>query len=300
VLSRSRTRAEPMELFWHRRDSESPTTSGSRRRRRGRATTAGTGRARIFVFDRRARPRERCAVRRLLDGLAALRDDYRDRGSDLLARGAPRPSSRTGCRASTPSASSGTGLLGGSLASATRARTALNDAGIDREVLHDAVLHTPESIRTNAGDLYSVYSYYWKKWTDCVADPPRRRPMRAIPLTPAIGFGSSGPMAAPRPTVVPIDRPRRRRRPACARRFGVQEPEGCRSRRYRGGPAIGSTTSLRCARRTTPSDHPAREATPRMSAFLKYGEIGCERRTRRRKTRDGDGGGKDRGARRGR
>ncbi|MFO7832581.1 MAG: deoxyribodipyrimidine photo-lyase, partial [Halohasta sp.] len=39
-------------------------------------------------------------------------------------------------------------------------RQALNEAEISRESFHDAICHEPGSITTNAGDPYSVFTYF--------------------------------------------------------------------------------------------------------------------------------------------
>ncbi|MFB6094846.1 MAG: deoxyribodipyrimidine photo-lyase, partial [Halodesulfurarchaeum sp.] len=48
----------------------------------------------------------------------------------------------------------------------------LEDRGIAHDQYHDLVLHEPRSILTSAGEPYSVFSYYWKKWRDREADEP--------------------------------------------------------------------------------------------------------------------------------
>jgi len=243
-------------------------------------------------------------VRRLLDGLAALRDDYRDRGSDLRRR--PRPLTVLPELAAALDAERvvwNQDYSGLARERDAGVRTALNDAGIDREVLHDAVLlHTPESIRTNAGDPYSVYSYYWKKWTDRVADPPAPTPdagdlVDAGDLTAAVGTdgGAETDGGAAIDRVAVGD-------PACARRFGVRRARsGCRSRRHRGGPRSarrlplgGGVLVRRRARLPGARGDLAHVRVPEVRRDRgARGVRGDERR-------DGDGGGKDRGARRGR
>ena len=167
-----------MELFWHRRDLRVADNVGLAAATGTRGDDRGPA-APVFVFDPDVLDHASdVRVRRLLDALAALREDYRDRGSDLLvARGDPE--------AVLPEVADALDVdrvvwnrdySGLARERDAGVRTALNDAGIDREAHHDAVLHTPDSIRTNAGDPYSVYSYYWKKWTDRVTDPPAPTP----------------------------------------------------------------------------------------------------------------------------
>ena len=88
-----------MELFWHRRDLRLADNVGlaaaaDRRGAEGNAdgdVTETDAVAGMFVFDDDVLAHASdVRVRRLLDGLAALRANYRDRGSDLLvARGDP-------------------------------------------------------------------------------------------------------------------------------------------------------------------------------------------------------------------
>ena len=162
-----------MELFWHRRDLRLADNVGL-------AAAADRGEvAGVFVFDDDVLAHASdVRVRRLLDGLASLRDDYRDRDSDLLvARGDPA----TVLPELAESLDADRVVWNRDYSGLARerdaeVRKALNEAGIEREAHHDAVLHTPDSIRTNAGDPYSVYTYYWRKWTDRETDPPAPTP----------------------------------------------------------------------------------------------------------------------------
>ncbi|SNR52641.1 cryptochrome/photolyase family protein [Halorubrum vacuolatum] len=158
-----------MDLFWHRRDLRVADNLGL-------ATAAERGPiASVFVFDTDVLAHASdVRVRRLLDGLEALRDAYRDRGSDLLlAHGDPAsilPALAEGLDADRVVWNRD--YSGLARERDARVRRALAEAGVERDAHHDAVLHTPDSIRTNAGDPYSVYSYYWKKWRDREVDDP--------------------------------------------------------------------------------------------------------------------------------
>jgi deoxyribodipyrimidine photo-lyase len=155
--------AERMRIHWHRRDLRAADNRGL-----AEAASADTV-VPVFVFDddvlaHAGSPR----VRFMLDSLAALRSWYRERGSDLVvARGDPR--------AVLPAlaAEYGADVVGwnrdySGLARERDAavRRALDDAGVAREAVHDAIHHEPGSITTNQGDPYAVYSYFWKKWRD--------------------------------------------------------------------------------------------------------------------------------------
>ena len=165
-----------MELFWHRRDLRVTDNVGLA------AAADRDAVAPLFVFDdavleHAGAPR----VRYLLDALDALREAYRDRGSDLLlARGDPTevlPALAAALAAARVVWNRHSSGRAGRRDAAVR--QALDEADVPREAHHDAVLHTPDSIRTNAGDPYSVYTYYWKKWDDREADDPASTPGEA-------------------------------------------------------------------------------------------------------------------------
>ncbi|EMA64159.1 cryptochrome/photolyase family protein [Halorubrum lipolyticum] len=307
-----------MELFWHRRDLRVADNVGLAAATGARDDDRGPA-APVFVFDPDVLDHASdVRVRRLLDGLAALRADYRDRGSDLLvARGDPEtvlPELAGALDADRVVWNRDySGLARERDASV---RTALNDAGIDREAHHDAVLHTPDSIRTNAGDPYSVYTYYWKKWTGRETDAPAPTPeasdlVDADALATTVG-GDGGALAdgGGRPDGgVEADRVAVGDLPSPAD-LGFAEPDadigaaGTEAARDRLDAFLSEAVFSYDAER----DYPAREATSRMSAFLKYGEIGVrevyeaterataaaeERTAKDDEAADGDGGGSD-------
>ncbi|WP_416841181.1 cryptochrome/photolyase family protein [Haloferax sp. DFSO52] len=152
-----------MHLYWHRRDLRTADN-------RGLVTAAAEDDVvPCFVFDTEVlthagSPR----VRYLLDALAELRASYRAAGSDLLVgRGDPRtlvPAIATTLDVDRVVWNEDyTGLARTRDAAV---RLALDDAGVGRESVHDAIFHQPGSITTNAGEPYSVYTYFWKKWRD--------------------------------------------------------------------------------------------------------------------------------------
>jgi deoxyribodipyrimidine photo-lyase len=262
-----------MELFWHRRDMRLADNVGLAAAA-DRSAVAG-----VFVFDDDVLAHASdVRVRRLLDGLAALRDDYRDRGSDLLvARGDPEtvlPELAGALDADHVVWNRDYSGLARERDAAVR--KALNDAGIEREAHHDAVLHTPDSIRTNAGDPYSVYTYYWRKWTDRETDPPAPTP-EATDLVDADALAETlesddGAIADGGVDTDPVavgDLP-------APDDLGFAEPDadvgpaGTAAARERLDAFLSEAVFAYDDER----DYPAREATSRMSAFLKYGEIG--------------------------
>ncbi|SEL58658.1 cryptochrome/photolyase family protein [Haloferax larsenii] len=152
-----------MQLHWHRRDLRTADN-------RGLATAAAEDVvAPLFVFDdavleHAGSPR----VRYMLDALAELRASYRSRGSDLLvARGDPRSLVPAVADAlDTERVVWNVDYSGLAQERDADVRLALDEAGTDRETVHDAIIFPPGSITTNAGDPYSVYTYFWKKWRD--------------------------------------------------------------------------------------------------------------------------------------
>ncbi|WP_411966711.1 cryptochrome/photolyase family protein [Haloferax sp. YSSS75] len=162
-----------MDLYWHRRDLRVADN-------RGVTEAASEGDVvPLFVFDEAVldhagSPR----VQYMLDALDALRASYRAADSDLLVgRGDPRRL--------VPALASELGAdrvvwnedySGLARERDAAVRLALDDAGISRASVHDAIFHPPGSITTNAGDPYSVYTYFWKKWRDREKPDPYPEP----------------------------------------------------------------------------------------------------------------------------
>ncbi|MFB6194387.1 MAG: deoxyribodipyrimidine photo-lyase, partial [Halobaculum sp.] len=158
-----------MPIFWHRRDLRAADNRGLHE-----AATDGPVLP-VFVFDdavleHAGNPR----VRFMLDALADLREQYRERGSDLLTvRGDPREE--------LPALAAEHGVEAvhwnedySKLARERDAevRQALESAGIGRFSHRDQVHHEPGEITTNKGEPYSVYTYFWKKWRDREKEAP--------------------------------------------------------------------------------------------------------------------------------
>lgn len=149
-----------METVWHRRDLRVADNA---------AVASADEVLPVFVLDdavleHAAPPR----VAFLLDALRSLRDDYRDLGGDLLIeRGDPREV--------LPRLADEHGVEGviwnRDYSRLARERDeavadALDEEGIETQTFKDAVLHEPDEIFTNAGDPYSVFTYYHRKWVD--------------------------------------------------------------------------------------------------------------------------------------
>jgi deoxyribodipyrimidine photo-lyase len=247
-----------VRIHWHRRDLRTADN---------RALALATGMAPgvdaadgpvlpVFVLDddvlaHAAPPR----VRFLLDALAALRERYRERGSDLhVARDDPRerlPALATSYDADAVAWNRDySGLARGR---DDDVRAALADAGVEHDSFHDHIHHEPGSITTAEGEHYSVYSYFRKKWHDREkADP--------LPAPPA---GALADVAGdPLPSLADL---------------GFDEPEA-------DVPAAGPGPAReRLAafcdgpiyRYERDRDYPARDGTSRLSAHLKWGTVGA-------------------------
>ena len=150
-----------MRVHWHRRDLRLADNRGIA------ATDEAT--VGLFVFDDEALatagpPR----VAFLLAALSALREQYRERGGELmLARGDPSevvPAVATACDADRVTWCRD--YSGFARERDAAVRTALVDVGVDREAVQDAVHHEPGEITTNDGDPYKVFTYFSRKWHD--------------------------------------------------------------------------------------------------------------------------------------
>jgi len=239
-----------MRIHWHRRDLRVADN-------RGLDAAAGAGPVvPVFVLDadvlaHAGPPR----VAFLLDALASLREAYRERGGDLLVRrGDPRevlPEVATEFDAD--AVTWGKDYSGLARVRDAAVRRALDDAGVAREAVHDSLMFEPGSIRTNAGEVYSVFTYFWKKWRDREKDAP-------VP-TPDESDLAAVEADAPIPTLADL---------------GVDEPEAevppasTAAARDRLSAFLDGPIYDYDDRR----DYPADDCTSRLSAHLKYGTIG--------------------------
>jgi len=238
-----------MQLLWHRRDLRVADNASL-------ATAAAEGPVvPVFavddaVLDHAAPPR----VAFMLDALASLRSAYRDRGSDLLVvrespeAALPRLARQYDAgRVVFGDAYSG---LGGRRQRAVE--TALDEVGVDATAVTDTVHHEPGAIRTNAGDPYSVFTYFWKKWRDRPKDDPHTAPDEAdlgdvdgepLPTLSDLGFDEPEADVPPAGTAVARD-------------------------------LLSTFLDDAVYRYEKRRDYPAADATSRLSAHLKYGTIG--------------------------
>ncbi|MEF8868312.1 MAG: deoxyribodipyrimidine photo-lyase [Haloarculaceae archaeon] len=243
-----------MRLHWHRRDLRAPDNTALAWAAERDAVLP------VFVFDdavleHGSPPR----VRFMLDALAALRARYRERGGDLLVRhGDP-----AGVLPSLCAETDATGALwnrdysGLARERDDRVRAALAEGGHERQAFHDDLHHEPGSITTNAGEPYSVYSYFWKKWRDREKEPPHPAPDTGALVDPAAVGLDPGHL----PTLADLgfDEP-----------AADVEPAGHAAARDRLDSFCEGDIYDYEERR----DYPAEGCTSRLSAHLKWGTVG--------------------------
>ncbi len=250
-----------MRVHWHRRDLRASDNHG---------LVAGSSEPilPVFVFSdsilaHAAPPR----VAFLLEALASLRDWYRDHGSELIVETGdpqvliPRLADEVGA----DTVSINRDYSGVARERDASVSDALDGRGIPPEFFHDAVCHEPGTIRTNAGDPYSVYTYFWQKWRDREKDAPYATPAsehladrtgEPLPTLDDLGF------AEPEATIPPAGTD-----PATARLEEFLDDAVFRYADQR--------------------DYPAAACTSGLSPHLKFGTIGIRTvDTRVRETRD--------------
>jgi deoxyribodipyrimidine photo-lyase len=238
-----------MIVHWHRRDLRGVDNRGL-----DRAAEQDTV-VPLFVLDptvlEYASP---VRVACLLEGLADLREWYRERGSDLLVRRGEASGVvldvATEHDASTVVWSEDYSGLGRDRDEAVTA--ALEDDGVACERVHDAIHHEPGSITPNQGKYYSVFSYFWKKWQD----REKRDPISA-PAAGALADVSGEELPS-------LDN------------LGFDEPEADHDELTR--TAARERLEAFCDegiyRYDERRDYPAADATSRLSIHLKWGTLG--------------------------
>ena len=178
-----------MEVHWHRRDLRVSDNA---------ALSACERVLPIFVLDddvlEHASPPR---VAFLLDAVRSLREDYRALGGDLCVRqGDPREIVPRVADEGDASVRWNRDYSGLARERDEEVRDALESEGIEVHDHKDAVLHEPDEIFTNAGDPYSVYTYYHRKWKEREKHKPYPEPDEVakaeeegeIPSLEALGF----------------------------------------------------------------------------------------------------------------
>jgi deoxyribodipyrimidine photo-lyase len=238
-----------VQLFWHRRDLRTADNLGLA------AAADADAVVPVFCFDdtvleHAAPPR----VAFMLDALEALRERYRELGGDLLIRhGDPSAVLPDVAREYDADRVVWNHDYSGLARERDEAvRAALDDQGTPHEQFHDAVLHEPGAIRTNAGDPYSVYTYFWKKWRDReTADPAPEPEPGAIADVAGGGVPDLDALAFDEPVA---EIPSAGTEPARERLESFCERDVFRYDEAR--------------------DYPAERATSRLSPDLKFGTLG--------------------------
>jgi deoxyribodipyrimidine photo-lyase len=238
-----------MRLHWHRRDLRVADN-------RGLARAAEDGPVLgVFVFDptvlqHGSAPR----VAFMLDALEFLRQEYRDRGSDLVvARGNPvEVLPELAAEYGADRVTWNRDYSGLARRRDAAVREALDEAGVDRQAVHDAVHHEPGSITTNDGDPYAVFTYFSKKWHD----RPKADPVE-VPTSEDLADADGDPL----PSLADL---------------GFEEPDA-------DIPAAGTAAARDLLEDFCQGpvydyaerrDYPADDVTSRLSSHLKYGTIG--------------------------
>ncbi|MEF8771034.1 cryptochrome/photolyase family protein [Halodesulfurarchaeum sp.] len=162
----------PQSLFWHRRDLRTIDNVGLEQ-----ATENGRVLP-VFVLDPNLLSMAGTArTGFLLASLSSLQQTYREMNTDLLVR---RGDPKEIVPALADKFDAKTVTWNQDHSKVARERDgAVRDAlptDIITESPVDMTLHEPGSIRTNAGEYYSVFSYYFKKWSDRPKDTPAAQP----------------------------------------------------------------------------------------------------------------------------
>ena len=241
-----------MDLHWHRRDLRLADNLA--------LAAADSPVLGVFVVDegvhRHASPPRMAA---LLDALESLRGAYRERGSELIVRqGAPEtvlPSLVDRLDGTTVTAAAE--YSGLARRRDERVVERLEDVDAALATSHDAVLVPPGEITTNAGDPYSVFSYYAKKWHDRAAPDPASVPLDALAEPSALPDLEPGPI----PTLAALDFPA----PEAA-----VPPVSTAAARERLREFVAEAIFRYEDRR----DLPAEGGTSRLSPHLRFGTIG--------------------------
>jgi deoxyribodipyrimidine photo-lyase len=236
-------------LFWHRRDLRAVDNAGLR-------TAADHGTVTpIFCLDEDLLQYAGAArVSFMLSALSDLKMWYRNRGTDLVVlHGDPDVE----IPAFAADRNVDTVVWNEDYSGIAQERDevvedALLADGVETRSVTDAVLHEPGSIRTSAGDPYSVFSYYGKKWADREAESPYSPPNddaffdgtgEPIPELEALGFEP----------------------PTAAVPQGTREAARARLDEFLAGPIFEYADHR---------DVPAEEGTSRLSQDLKFGLLG--------------------------
>ncbi|MEN9262461.1 MAG: deoxyribodipyrimidine photo-lyase, partial [Gloeomargarita sp. GMQP_bins_44] len=202
-------------LFWHRRDLRIEDSVGLYQARQRTPKVVG-----VFCWDPHILRREDIAPIRvcyLRECLADLQRQYQRVGSELLMLWAdPAEAIPRLAQALRAAAVYWHGDVEPySRQRDQRVRQALDQQGIAHRQFWDQLLHAPEDILTQAGQPYTVFTPFWKRWSqqakaqpypplqDCVGltEPERQVAQQAgaipLPTLEQLGFSWSGGLDYP-------------------------------------------------------------------------------------------------------
>lgn len=179
-----------MDLIWHRNDI---------RVRDNEAVHNSSDGIPVYIFDERilefANSRR---LKWLIKNVEELKSEYREEGSDLIVRVGE---SAEVIEQLLDDFDVDRVLWNNSYTKIGRERDetvkkTLKDLGVSFETFDDGVMHEPDSIFTNKGTPYSVFTYYHKKWKKRDKDEPFEVPndlfefsdSRSVPSLSEIGF----------------------------------------------------------------------------------------------------------------
>ncbi|MFP8954793.1 cryptochrome/photolyase family protein [Natrialbaceae archaeon A-arb3/5] len=242
-----------MAIHWHRRDLRATDNLAL-----AQAVESDAPVVPLFVFDPvvldHASPLRVACLR---TAISALREWYREQGSDLLVECGEASSvvPRVAAERDVDSVYWNEDYSGLATNRDEAVATALEADERTVETAHDAIHHEPGSITPNTGEHYSVFSYFWKKWRDRdkreAVDAPKGDDLAAIRADDTGSIPSIEEMGIEE---IDIDPPR-------------VTPTAARER-------VASFCAAPIYDYESGRDFPAADATSRLSVHLKWGTVG--------------------------
>lgn len=185
-------------LFWHRRDLRLSDNVGLAEARQRSARVVG-----VFCFDPAILQRDDIAPARvayLVGSLQALERRYAEAGSQLLClydepvTALPKLAQALGAQAVYWNRD----VEPYGRSRDRRVATALKEAGVAYQAFWDQLLHDPQAIATGSGTPYTVYTPFWKNWSQ------QPKAEVAAALTQATGLTEADLQQANEAGVVPL------------------------------------------------------------------------------------------------
>ena len=159
-------------LFWHRRDLRIADNIGLYHATQKSSKVVG-----VFCLDPNILDNDDVAPARvtyMIGCLAALQQRYQEKGSQLLIlKGKPEAAiPKLAKELEATAVYWNQDVEPYAKTRDEQVQEALKKAEITVETYWDQLLHAPDTIFTNAGDPYKVYTPYWKKWKDTEKSDP--------------------------------------------------------------------------------------------------------------------------------